>query len=323
MARYVPATVAIVLAAALAGAGARSGSDGVRASEFPAPGTEAIALTAARSRVTSHVRPEPGTGFHATSEPSAGQRAADEPLDRILDLYVRDGLVYYRALRSERAVLDRYVRSLRAAPAGFGDWTNAQQVAFWINSYNALVLRTVIDHYPIRGGSPLYPPDSIRQIPGAFERIRHTVAGRQITLDQIESAVLATFGDPRVFLALGRGAVGSGRLRSEAFSAGRLESQLEAAAEEFATEPWGVILDRMADAVQVSAVFGWRQEEFVQAYADRGWTDSGRSPIERAVLNLIEPSLFPGERAFLANNTFSFAYQDFDWRLNDLTGGRP
>ena len=215
------------------------------------------------------------------------------------------------------------MRSLRTVPAGFGDWTNAQQVAFWINGYNALVLRTVIDHYPIRGGSPLYPPDSIRQIPGAFERIRHTVAGREITLDQIESTVLASFGDPRVFLALGRGAVGSGRLRSEAFSAGRLESQLEAAAEEFATEPWGVILDRLADTVHVSPIFGWRQEDFVRAYADRGWTDSGRSPIERAVLNLIGPALFPSERVFLANNTFSFAYREFDWRLNDLTGGRP
>ena len=251
------------------------------------------------------------------------QRAADEPLDRVLDLYVRDGLVYYRALRNERAILDRYLLALRDVPAGFDGWSTAQRIAFWLNSYNALVLHTVVDHYPIRGDSPLYPADSIRQIPGAFENISHTVAGRELTLDEIESSVLASFGDPRVFLALGRGAVGGGRLRSEAFSAARLDDQLAAAVEEFATEPWGVVLDRLADTVRVSPIFGWRRDAFIRAYADRGWTDSGRSPIERAVLNLIEPSLFPRERVFLAQNTFTFGYQEFDWRLNDLTGGRP
>ena len=219
--------------------------------------------------------------------------------------------------------MDRYVRSLRDVPAGFGDWMDEQRIAFWLNSYNALALRTVIDHYPIRGAAAAYPMDSIRQIPGAFDGIRHTVAGREFTLDAIESSVLASFGDPRVFLALGRGAVGSGRLRSEAYSAARLEEQLAAVVEEFATEPWGLVLDRLADTVRVSPIFGWRREAFIRTYADRGWADSGRAPIERAVLNLVEPSLFPSERAFLAQNTFDFEYQEFDWRLNDLTGGRP
>lgn len=236
---------------------------------------------------------------------------------------MRDGLVYYRALRAERASLDRYVRALRDMPAGFEGWSTGQRIAFWLNSYNALVLRTVVDHYPIRGDFPRYPADSIRQIPGAFDGIRHTVAGRELTLDEIESSVLASLGDPRVFLALGRGAVGSGRLRSEAYSAARLEEQLAAVVEEFATEPWGVVLDRLGDTVRVSPIFGWRPDAFIRAYADRGWADSGRSPIERAVLNLVEPSLFPSERAFLEQNTFDFEYQAFDWRLNDLTGGRP
>ena len=287
-----------------------------------APGSIARTHVAVRPAASSHVEPVPGARSVAASE-AVGQRAADEPLDRILDLYVRDGLVYYRALRAERSALDRYVLSLRTAPAGFEGWSTGQRIAFWLNSYNALVLRTIVDHYPIRGDFPLYPTDSIRQIPGAFDDLRHTVAGRELTLDEIESSVLALLGDPRVFLALGRGAVGSGRLRSEAYSAARLEEQLAAVVEEFATEPWGVVLDRLGDTVRVSPIFGWRPDAFIRVYADRGWTDSGRSPIERAVLNLVEPSLFPSERAFLEQNTFDFEYQAFDWRLNDLTGGRP
>ena len=322
MFRSIPDAISIVLAA-LIGAGALSGIGVAGASGVAKPGSMAAPGAAVRPATSPAAEPVPGVGFVATLASAAGQRAADELLDRILDLYVRDGLVYYRALRAERSALDRYVLSLRAAPAGFDGWSTGQRIAFWLNSYNALVLRTVVDHYPIRGDSPRYPRDSIRQIPGAFEGIAHTVAGRELTLDEIESSVLASLGDPRVFLALGRGAVGSGRLRSEAYSAARLEEQLAAVVEEFATEPWGVVLERLEDGVRVSPIFGWRREAFIRTYADRGWTDSGRSPIERAVLNLVEPSLFPSERAFLAQNTFRFEYQEFDWRLNDLTGGRP
>ena len=59
------------------------------------------------------------------------------------------------------------------------------------------------------------------------------------------------------------------------------------------------------------------------AFADLGWTDSGRTPLERAILNIIGPNLFPSERGFLAENDFVLEYHEFDWRLNDLTGGRP
>src|SRR5690606_9272826 len=114
------------------------------------------------------------------------------PLDELLDLYVRDGYVSYRALRAERARLERYVASLADSPAALAlsKGSAEEQKAFWINAYNALVLRTVIDRFPIRGRSPEYPPDSIRQIPGAFEKPAHRVAGRMVSLDAIEREIL-------------------------------------------------------------------------------------------------------------------------------------
>src|SRR6476646_9562515 len=96
-------------------------------------------------------------------------------IDFILDTYVRDGEVYYRALKSDRARLDTYVASLSAAPVA--QQARDTQLAFWLNAYNALVLRTVIDHYPIQGRSADYPAKSIRQISGAFERLTHRVGG--------------------------------------------------------------------------------------------------------------------------------------------------
>ena len=253
----------------------------------------------------------------------ATQPAATVGLDRLLDLYVRDGLVYYAALKLERAALDRYVGAATEEPAGFQRWPPNVQVAFWLNVYNALVLRTVVDHYPIRGNSSNYPANSIRQVPGAFDGRGHRVVGRTLTLDEIEQTVLPEFQDPRVYLALGRGAVGSGRLRSEAYAANRLDEQLTAVVEEFAAIPRHIVLDRLGQEVRVSPILAWREAEFVASYAARGWAESGRTPIERAILTLIAPALFPSERAFLTENAFTLRYQEFDWRLNDLTGGRP
>ena len=52
----------------------------------------------------------------------------------------------------------------------YAGWSREQQMAFWLNAYNAFVLQTVIDHYPVRGKSAEYPAGSIRQIPGAFDK---------------------------------------------------------------------------------------------------------------------------------------------------------
>ncbi len=256
------------------------------------------------------------------SAPGAGQEdGLHAPFDELLDLYVRDGLVYYRALKADRSKLDRYLARLDVAPAVYERWSRPHQLAFWINAYNAFVLRVVVDHYPIRGAAGPYPPDSIRQIPGAFDRLRHRAAGRQVTLDEIEYAILPTFNDPRVYFALGRGAVGSPRLRSEALTAPRLEAQLEAATRELVTTPQHFWLDPATDELLVTPVIGWHGAEFARAFGGRAdGPFANRSAIERAILALAEPHLLPRERAQLARNTFTVRYRPFDWRLNDLTG---
>ena len=258
----------------------------------------------------------------AARQPSRGD-SMHRPLDEVLDLYVRDGYVYYRALRSERGRLDRYAASLNVSAGEYGQWTREQKMAFWINAYNTFVLQTVINNYPIRARSNNYPPNSVRQIPGAFEQAKHGAAGRNVTLDEIEKNILPEFKEPRVHLALGRGAAGSGRLRSEAYTADRLSAQLDAIQKEFVSEAPMLTIDRVAGQVRVTAIISWHEAEFVAAY-DKGATGpfAERSPIERAILGFITPHLFPLERELVQKNTFSVAFQPFDWRLNDLTSGR-
>lgn len=239
--------------------------------------------------------------------------------DTILDTYVRDGLVYYRALKAERPRFDAYVASLADAVPPASD--RNQQLAFWINAYNAFVLRTVIDYYPINGRAASYPRNSIRQVPGAFEKRTFRAAGRTVTLDQIEKDILVPLGDARALLALGRGALDGGRLKSEAYTGERIEAQLESIAREAVDRHELVSIDRTSGVLTVNPIFSWREALFVQYYAEKAPAEfRQRSPLERAVLGLIRPTALQTELDFLEQNRFKMEFHDFDWRLNDLTG---
>lgn len=247
--------------------------------------------------------------------PAPGAELLHRPLDQILDVNVRDGLVYYRALKGERGRLDRYLASLNVPAATYQGWSKGQQIAFWINAYNAFVLQTVINHYPLRG--------TIKQIPGAFDRNTFRAAGRTVTLDQIEKTILAEFKDPRVFLALGRGAVGSGRLRSEAYTGERLEKQLADIQSEFVSNRHLYRVERNANQISITPILSWREADFVAAYGDKADAAyAPRSPIERAIIAFISPHLLPLEKDFVKKNEFRIVFHEMDWRLNDLTGGR-
>lgn len=258
-------------------------------------------------------------------QPSPDLEALHVPLDALLDLHVRDGLVYYRALQGDRDRLNRYIASLNvpSVASDYPKWNDDQKKAFWLNAYNALVLQTVVNHYPIRGAAKGYPPNSIMQIPGAFQKTAHLIAGKLVTLDQIENTALAELGDARVYLALGRGAVGSGRLRSEAFSARAVDKQLDQTKGQFATTPRWAKVDELGGRVSISPILSWRSPVFIKEYADDSFDLPKREPLERAVIGFLRPHLLAAEEEFIKKNTFQLTYEPFDWRLNDLTGGRP
>ncbi|HYT69082.1 MAG TPA: DUF547 domain-containing protein [Vicinamibacterales bacterium] len=247
--------------------------------------------------------------------PAPGAELLHRPLDQLLDVNVRDGLVYYRALKSDRGRLDRYIASLNVPAASYQAWSKAQQMAFWLNAYNAFVLQTVINHYPMQG--------TIKQIPGAFDKNTFRAAGRTVTLDQIEKTILPEFKEPRLYLALGRGALGSGRLRSEAYTAERLEKQLAEIQSEFVSNRHMYHLDRLTGQMSITPIFSWREADFIAAYADKADpVFAQRSPIERAIIAFITPHLLSLEKDLVKKNEFRVVFHEMDWRLNDLTGGR-
>ena len=124
-----------------------------------------------------------------------------------------------------------------------------------------------------------------------------------------------------MYFALGRGAAGSGRLRSEAYTAERLEAQLAAQTTDFLSQQNHLQIDRAANTIAISPIVGWHEAEFASAFGGPDKAPeyaASRSPIERAVLALALPVLLPSERDFLEQNQFKLSWQEFDWKLNDL-----
>ncbi|MGH9370731.1 MAG: DUF547 domain-containing protein [Vicinamibacterales bacterium] len=183
----------------------------------------------------------------------------------VLETYVHGPRVDYAALHRNRAQLDRVVDEL-ALPHHAEElaWSRQQRMAFWINAYNALTLRAIVDHYPIKAGwFSLGPRNSIRQIDGVWTALSWDVAGRKVTLDDIEHRILRPgFGDPRIHFAIDCASVSCPPLATRPYQAAGLDAQLDEAARAYLASPQGLRVER--DRLYVSSIFKWYGDDFIE-----------------------------------------------------------
>lgn len=255
--------------------------------------------------------------------------AADLPFSysdygEVLKTYVDEqGLVNYRELKSHRMGLDRFVHSLSVLnPSVYDSWEEKQKLAFWINVYNALTIKAIIDNYPIKATffrSLRFPSNSIRQIPGVWDRIAFNVMGNRMTLDQIEHETLrAKFHEPRIHMALVCAALGCPLLRNEPYFAEKLDAQLNDQTKSFLGNPEKFRIDRKAGTVHLSSIFKWFGQDFEKQYGTTEKLSRFQGP-ERSVLNFISGYLNPVDRTYLETGVFSTDYLKYDWSLNEMS----
>ncbi len=220
----------------------------------------------------------------------------------ILRRFVRDGQVDYAGLaRHGQRHLSRYLQALASVcPDDYGHWTRDQQLAFWLNAYNAYTVRLILDHYPL---------SSIRTIgilPGAAFRttfISMRLRDRTLSLNDIEHEILRReFVEPRIHFAIVCASQSCPRLRSEAYRAADLDPQLDDQARLFVRDPSKNRFDPAARVLHLSSIFTWFHEDFERAagtlvdyvarYADE--------PVAAGVRQ-------PGVRV---------EFLDYDWSLN-------
>ncbi|MEM1421408.1 MAG: DUF547 domain-containing protein [Pseudomonadota bacterium] len=168
-------------------------------------------------------------------------------------------LVSYAAVSpAESSALDQYLGAMAAVP--ISAFSRGEQMAYWVNLYNALTVRVILDHPAA---------ESIRDIdisPGLFsdgpwDKKLIEVEGEQLSLNDIEHRILRPiWKDPRIHYAVNCASIGCPDLQAQPFTGAALNAQLEAAARAYVNDQRGVTV--VGDEIIVSKIYGWFIEDF-------------------------------------------------------------
>ncbi|KAF0124828.1 MAG: hypothetical protein FD189_2130 [Elusimicrobia bacterium] len=241
----------------------------------------------------------PAAAFDGTHAPYAG----------VLKAHLRGGLVDYKALKAAPAELDAYLAALAAVkPAEYEAWARADKTAFWLNAYNAYTIKAILDHYPIKPNwraSLRYPGNSIRQIPGVWDKLNFKVMGRELTLDGMEHDILRKeFNEPRAHMALVCASLGCPVLRPQPYTGAALDAQLDDQTRRFLADPAKFRLDKEKGVAWFSPIFKWFAQDFRPSAAA-----------------FMARHVSAEDRAFLEAGKFKAKWLDYDWALNEITDG--
>ena len=227
--------------------------------------------------------------------------------DRLLKTYVnQSGEVDYAALKADRTDLDEYVRRLgESSPANRSEQfpNRAAQLTYWLNAYNAFVVRGVIDNYPTRSVLHLY---------GFFRRKDYIAGGTRLSLKYIEDKIIRRqYGDPRIHFGLVCASVSCPLLPREAFTHERLDEQLERLARQFINNQRNVTIRPGSREVWLNKIFDWYKKDFEEP------KDPGCR--KQSLLDYVKRYLQEGKRKVLDGvKRPKIKYYPYDWDLNGV-----
>ena len=213
------------------------------------------------------------------------------------------GLVNYVAVQ-QASGLDAYIRDLNQAPE---PEDRSERIAFWVNAYNALTVNLVADHFPIA---------SIREIDnGKVWRVRRfTVAGKTLSLDDIERQVLRPLGEPRIHFALNCAALGCPTLSGMIFEGSKLSNQLEAAARAWIPRH-GLRIDRQGKGLYLSKIFEWYADDFPAS--PEGMIPAVEKRLQ-GVLQFLVRYVDESDANWIRAGEYQVMFSPYDWGLNGL-----
>jgi hypothetical protein len=222
--------------------------------------------------------------------------------DRVLKTYVlADGTVRYGALKSRLEPLSLFVGQIRAVspdshPGLFP--SRSDKLAYWLNTYNALVLWAMAMEYPGK-------KDQLHTLIGRqtfFIKRKFKVGGRERSLNDIETdAIRKQFQEPRVHFALVCASRGCPWLSRDAFRGERLEEQLDARARLFLNQGRNVRLNTALREAELSSIFEWYGQDF--------------GPTPEAILNFI--GKYRPDSGELREGKWKVRYAEYDWGINE------
>lgn len=239
----------------------------------------------------------------------AAQPLSYQDYAEVLQNYVdASGRVDYEKLQNNRQKLDKFNATIGSVPLNtYESWTDEEKIAFLINAYNSLTLEAVVDNYPT---------ESIRDIPGVWDRKKFRVIGQEMTLNEIEHEILRKqFNEPRIHMALVCASISCPKLRTEPFTGEKLNAQLDEQTKTFLAIPDNFRIDRDSERVYVSSIFKWFGKDFEKSYGKEKNFDNLNDK-ETAFINFISQYLSPTKQEYLSRGGYKVSYLDYDWSVN-------
>ncbi len=252
----------------------------------------------------------------STAQGATAQVLSHAPFAALLAEVVHTPRVDYETLVQKRAALDGYLESLAAAdPAALAAQPEQEQLAFWINAYNACMLKRVVDHYPVsEAGSFLSriknriakrPANSVWQIKDVFTGEHCEIAGKPRSQDEIEHATIRPMGDPRIHFVVNCAARSCPSLLPAAFEGKGLDGQLDEAIRGFMADPRHFELTFGEPPVlRLNKVLEWYSEDF-----------GGTSALGEFFSRYADPD----SSRLLTSPELRIEFFEYDWTLNDTS----
>ena len=216
--------------------------------------------------------------------------------DDVLKKYVNEkGWVDYAGLKKDRVKFDQYLSLLRNNHPK-DSWSRNEQVAYWINAYNAFTLELILKHYPLDGIKDIGSMIQIPFVNTPWDIKFIEIEGKEYDLNNIEHDFLRDkFEESRIHFAVVCASYSCPRLFRDAFFPETLNEQLNAAAINFINDPRKNKVGK--SEVGLSKLFSWYGGDF------------------KKKTSLIE-YLNQYSKVKIADDA-DISFLDYDWSLND------
>ncbi|MCK5280145.1 MAG: DUF547 domain-containing protein [Cyclobacteriaceae bacterium] len=182
----------------------------------------------------------------------------------LLQKYVdRDGMADYKGFQKDSINLISYLNELSTNPPDENTWSNEEQIAYWINAYNAFTIKLIIDHYPLNSIKDIGSAIQIPFINSPWDIKFIEINGEKLDLNNIEHSILRKkFNEPRIHFAINCASFSCPKLRREAYSEDKLDVQLNEQAVDFINDPHRNMIN--GSQAEVSKIFSWFKGDFTK-----------------------------------------------------------
>lgn len=159
------------------------------------------------------------------------------------------GMVDYKGFKNDRSKLDEYLKLLSSQEPS-KDWGANELLAYYINLYNAYTVDLILRNYPVK---------SIKDIDSPWTSEFIKVGDTEISLGGIENSILRKMNEPRIHFAINCASISCPKLLNEAYTADKIEEQLEKVTMEFINSDKNEISKNSA---KLSSIFDWYKKDF-------------------------------------------------------------